>query len=488
MEALVVIAAVAPVAAAAVVGGVGWTDRTSWSLPGAAAVLVGCGAALGARTAGGHASVHVAGPLRVDALSAFMLVTIGTVALVATTYGVSHVRSELDAGSLTRGGARVHALLVGLFLAAMVGAVVVDNLGLLWVAVEATTIATAFLVGQRRTRSSLEASWKYVVVGSVGVALALFGTVLVYYASRNSGGGQATLAWADLAARGRLLDRGTMRLGVGLLVLGYGTKVGLAPLHTWLPDAHSQAPAPVSALMSGVLLSVAFYALLRVQAVAGAALGTGYVRGILGVLGVLSLLVSVSLMIAQRDLKRLLAYSSIEHMGIVALAAAVGSPLAIAAGLLHVLGHGLGKSVAFCAAGEILRSEGTTEIAAIRGLLARRPVPAAVLVTALAALAGLPPASLFASEVAIVRAGIAAGMGWVVAVALAILLVGYAAVAHHGSAMLLGSPDRLPLPDGSRPRSAAVVPLVLGLGALVALGVTIRPVEALLRAAAAAAG
>ena len=279
------------------------------------------------------------------------------------------------------------------------------------------------------------------MIGSVGVALAFLGTVLVYFASRHAGGGTA-LNWSTLVGTAPRLDPGVLRLAIGLLVLGYGTKVGLAPMHTWLPDAHSQAPAPVSALMSGVLLSVAFYALLRYKVIADAALGAGYMRGLLVTAALLSLAVAASLLLAQRDYKRLLAYSSIEHMGLIALGTAIGTPLAIAATLLHILGHGLGKAVLFCSSGEILFTDGTTRIAGVRGLLARRPLLGGVFGIGLVALLGLPPFSLFASELAIARAGVADGLGWAVAIALVFVFVIFAAVAGHALQMLFGRGGR----------------------------------------------
>ena len=224
-------------------------------------------------------------------------------------------------------------------------------------------MVTTFLVGHRRTRSSLEASWKYIVICSVGIAMAFLGTVLVYLAALHAGGhGPHSLDWTSLVAQSHRLDPGVMRLGFALVVLGYGTKVGLVPMHSWLPDAHSQAPAPVSALMSGVLLTVAFYAILRFKVIADGALGPAFPRTLLVIVGLLSLLVAASLLLTQRDYKRMLAYHSVEHMGLIALGAAAGSPLAIAAVLLHVLGHGLAKGVLFLASGEILLTEGTSEI------------------------------------------------------------------------------------------------------------------------------
>jgi hydrogenase-4 component F len=299
----------------------------------------------------------------------------------------------------------------------------------MWVAIEATTITTAFLVGHRRTSRSLEASWKYIIICSVGIAMAFLGTVLVYLAALHAGAhGQASLNWTTLVAESHHLDPGVLRLAFALVVLGYGTKVGLAPMHSWLPDAHSQAPAPVSALMSGVLLTVAFYALLRFKAIADGALGPHFPRVLLVGAGLLSLLIAASLLLTQRDYKRMLAYHSIEHMGLIALGAAAGSPLAIAAVLLHILGHGLAKGVLFLASGEIQLMEGTSEIAGVHALLARRPVLGGIFGFGLVALLGLPPFSLFVSELGMIRAEFQVGLGWVAAVALVFMAVIFGAV------------------------------------------------------------
>lgn len=481
MTALALLVPLLPAVAAGGIAVAGWRRLTAWLVPAAAALVTVAGVALAVRVLD-HGPVTALGDLvRVDALSAFMVIVIGLVALIATSYGVAYIDAELAHRHTTARGARTYGLLVGAFIAAMLVAVVANNLGVLWVAIEATTITTAFLVGHRRTRASLEASWKYVVIGSVGVTLAFLGTVLVYYASRHTGAGtDAALDWTSLTAVAPRLDPGVMRLAVGLLVVGYGTKVGLAPMHTWLPDAHSQAPAPVSALMSGVLLSVAFYALLRVKVIADGALGPGYLRGLLVAAALLSLATAASLLIAQRDYKRLLAYSSIEHMGIVALGAAVGTPLAIAAALLHILGHGLGKAVVFCSSGEILLTEQTTDITRVRGLLLRQPLVGATFGLGMAALLGFPPFSIFASELAIARAGTAHGLGWVIAIALVLMLVIFAAIVAHTQHMLLGDPTAEP----QTTRPSVALPLVAGLLATAALGVSIWPLERLLHAAA----
>lgn len=437
----------------------------------AAAAIMASGVTLAFDTAGSTS----AGLLRADALTAWMLIAIGAVATLACACAPAYLRSDTTAER------RRYLVLTQLFLACMSLAVLADNLGLLWVAVEATTIVTAFLVGHRHTRASVEAAWKYVVLCSVGVGIAFLGTVCVYAASVAAGGhGITALDWTHLTTNTSTLDPDVMRLAAGLVLLGFGTKAGLAPMHSWLPDAHSQAPAPVSALMSGVLLSVAFYAILRYKTITDAVLGPTYTRTLLLIAALASLAVAAALMIAQRDYKRLLAYSSIEHMGLIALGTAFGVKIAIAAALLHILGHGLAKAIAFCAAGHILYTTGSAEIAAVRGLAAGQPALAATFGLSLIALLGLPPFSLFASELGIARGGLATGQAWAVASAFALILVAFTAIARHAAAMLLGPP---PLPSPS-PRPNGLIFLGCGLAVAAVLGIYLGPLGQLLDAAA----
>ncbi|MGC8499160.1 MAG: proton-conducting transporter membrane subunit [Acidimicrobiales bacterium] len=445
-------------------------------------VVLAGGVALAVATGHGRVVHGLDGVVRVDALSAVMIIVIGTVASLATSAMGRTLAVTADPASRRR--AREYGVLVQVFVAAMLGAVLVANLGVVWVMVEATTIATTFLVGHERSRRAIEASWKYAVLCSVGIALAFLGLVLLYFASAHAGAGPraATLDWSGLRALAPHLDPRVTRLAVGLIVLGFGTKVGLAPLQSWLPDAHSQAPAPVSALMSGVLLTVALYAILRVRTIADAALGVGFLRTLLVVLGLASLAVAAVMMIVQRDLKRLLAYSSIEHMGLVALAIAAGTPLAIAAALLHVIGHGLVKSVLFLGAGEVHHAESTTTIAGIRSLLRRRAALGGVVAAGLVALAGLPPFSLFASEIAMFRAEIGAGLGWAAGLALAALVVIAAGLLRAGRQMLLGPGE----PAVDRTPRRAIAPLVGALVVCALLGLVAWPLASLLHAAAGA--
>lgn len=472
-----------PAAAGAVAAVIPWWRWTGWAAAAANAVVLVLGIALAAETTHGRPPGGLGGGLRADALSAFMVIVIGAIAVLASWQSVRYLNAETARGACTARHAALYTTLVQAFVTCMLLAVLASSLGVMWVAVEATTIATTFLVGHRRSDGALEASWKYVVICSAGIALAFLGTVLVYYAGLHAAGHPSrSLDWTALMTVAPHLSPGVMRLAMALLILGYGTKVGLAPMHSWLPDAHSQAPAPVSALMSGVLLTVAFYALLRFKAIADGALGTGYPRALLAAAGLASLAVAASLLLAQRDYKRMLAYHSIEHMGLIALGAAAGSPLAIAAVLLHILGHGLAKAVLFLAAGEILLAEGTSEISKVPALLARRPVLGGIFGSGLVALLGLPPFSLFASELNMIRAEFAAGLGWAAAIALVCMAVIFAAVMAHGRHLLLGEATPPGRPQAT-PRIVAV-PLIGGLAACALLGVSAWPVQPLLHAAA----
>jgi len=478
-----------PLAAALTYAAVGWHTRTSaWAGVVTTALLAADALSL-AVTVTRHGPVQAAGGLiRADALSAWMLLGVAAVALLACWASPAY----LSAGHTSPRSARRYGILLHLFIAAMAAAVLAGNLGVLWVAVEATTIVTAFLVGHERSRTALEAAWKYVVICSAAIAIAFLGLVLLYYAARHAGlASDQALDWAALTRHAHQLDPAVTRIAIGLAVLGFGAKAGLVPLHAWLPDAHSQAPAPVSALMSGVLLPVALYAVLRVKAVADPVLGAGYLRTLLAVLALATLALAAVLLIGQRDFKRMLAYSSMEHMGLIALAAAIGSQLAVAALLLHMAGHGLAKTVAFLSSGHILHGHHSSRITDVRALATRMPRLAALFGLAVLALLGFPPAALFASELGIARAGADAGLGWATAAAFALVVAAFAAIAVHTASMLLGPVPAADATTGSLPAAigaAAAMPLIAGLLGVAALGITLGPVTNLLHAAAAIVG
>ena len=485
MTALLIVPIAAPLPASAVYAVLGWRRHLAHATTAAALIILACGIALAVHVLREGPVTAAAGWLRADALTAFLFMGIGTIAAIAGATGPGYLAAH---GGENPGAERRYAILVPLFLAAMATAAVAGNLGLAWIAIEATTIVTAFLVGHTGTRNALEAAWKYTVICSTGIALALLGLVFLYDAARHAHLSETqALNYTVLAAHAHELDAGVLRMAAAFLLLGFGAKAGLAPLHSWLPDAHSQAPAPVSALMSGVLLPVAFSQILRITAITGPVLGTGYSRTLLTTMGLGTLAIAAIALIRQRDYKRMLAYSSMEHMGLIAIGAAVGTPLALAAILLHIAGHGLAKAVAFTSAGHVLALEHTTGIAKIKALTRTQPILAGTFAAALLALLGFPPFSLFASELALARAGFAAHLGWIIAVTLLLLLIAFAALASHAGRMLLGDE-----PDHTPPAAAGggvlgvrkLLPLITALAVLAALGITAWPISTLLATAA----
>jgi hydrogenase-4 component F len=483
MTTLLLIAPIAaPLVVAALHAAAGWRSTIAHAATLCAGLVLADAIALAFKVLRDGPVIAFAGWLRADALSVFLLLGIGTIALIACATGPAYLAGGRGPDTRDARAERRYGVLVPCFLAAMALAVLAGNLGLAWIAIEATTIVTAFLVGHTGSRTALEAAWKYTVICSTGIALALLGLVFLYDAARHAGLTETdALDYTVLTAHAHRLDPGVTRMAVAFLLLGFGAKAGLAPLHSWLPDAHSQAPAPVSALMSGVLLPVAFAQILRVRQIADPVLGVDYGRTLLLIMGLGTLGLAALALIRQADYKRMLAYSSMEHMGLVAVGAAIGTPLALAAILLHIAGHGLAKAVAFTSAGQILAAEKTSRIDEIRALACRRPVLAGIFGAALLALLGFPPFSLFASEIALARAGFAAHLGPAIAAMLLLLLVAFAALASHGGRMLLGaaSPDERPS-SGSGIR----IPLIIALVLLAGLGLTVWPIQTLLTAAA----
>ena len=392
--------------------------------------------------------VVIDGLFRLDRLSQIMLLVIGSVSTLAGWASISFLDSLILNHEFSRNpqspppNRRNYWALFNIFSFAMVLAVLSNNLGITWVAIETTTIATTFLVGFKRTPLSLEAAWKYAMICSFGIAIALLGVSIVYFAAVHGGlSGSQALQINVLMTHFRLLDHSAMRLGVGLMILGFGAKAGLVPFHSWLPDAHSQAPAPISALMSGVLISVAFSVILRVVSISNLVLGSSYAHTYLAVMGLASMAVASLLLINQKDYKRMLAQSSIEQIGFVAVAASFGTELAIAALLLHVIVHGLGKSLAFISVGRVESGFHSTEISKVKGLLKNSPSVGFGLIVALCILIGLPPFGLFWSETAIITSASGAHFVLVSAGAIAFILISSIALARSVLKMTLGLGD-----------------------------------------------
>lgn len=379
------------------------------------------------------------GMIYVDALSSLLLLIIVLIGAMAALFSVPYMRreeieSKLQSKQLTRYFTWLH-----LFLATLVASCVVNNLGLLWVAIEATTLVSALLVAFYQKEASLEAGWKYILLCTVGIAFALFGLILLYFSSLNITSDINPLHWSDLMKHAALLNPDLLKLAFIFALVGFGTKAGLAPLHTWLPDAHSQAPAPVSALLSGVLLNCALYAIIRFHLLTQAAIGSEFSSHLLLGFGVLSMIIAVPFIILQTDIKRMLAYSSIEHVGIITIGLALSTPLSLLGAVFHMVNHGLAKSSMFFLSGTITQMYHSKMIGRITGLLKRFPSHALLFIAGILALAGAPPFSIFLSELTLITAAFQTEVWVGITLILPILFI-FAGLTYHTGKMILGEP------------------------------------------------
>jgi hydrogenase-4 component F len=361
--------------------------------------------------------------LLVDDLNKVFIVLTTFVGFTTSVFSASYIGHEIEISRLTPRFVRFYHAMYQALMFAMNLALVANNIGLMWVAIEMATLTTVLMVGIYRTHEALEAAWKYFILGSVGIALALFGTILIYMAARPViGEGVDAMVWSALRSRAAQFDPALLNVAFIFLLLGYGTKVGLAPLHAWLPDAHAEGPTPISAVLSGLLLNVALYALLRFKmllALNPAAIAPG---PLMVIMGLMSCLFAAFMLYRRRDIKRMFAYSSIEHMGIIVFAFGMGGTLANFAGLLHMTMHSLTKSAIFFAVGHIAQVKGTQKIADMGGLTVTNPVLGWGLVLGVVAIAGLPPLGIFMSEFLVVSSTFAREPWLAIILALGILI------------------------------------------------------------------
>lgn len=378
--------------------------------------------------------------LLVDSLNIVFIVLNSFVGFTAAAFSAGYIGHELERGRLTPVYLRFYHAMYQLMMFGMNLALVSNNIGLMWVAIELATLTTVVMVGIYRTNESLEAAWKYFILGSVGIALALFGTILVYLAAQPVlGEGAASMVWTRLMTGAARFDPAMLNVAFVFLLLGYGTKVGLAPLHAWLPDAHAEGPTPISAVLSGLLLNVALYAVLRFKMLMAANPEAVAPGPLMVVLGLLSLVFAGLMLYRRRDIKRLFAYSSIEHMGLIVFAFGMGGPIANFAGLLHMTMHSLTKSAIFYAVGTIAQVKGTQRIESIRGLTQSHPALGFGLAAAVLAIAGMPPFGIFMSEFLVVTSTFARAQLLALVLVLG-LLVAFGALLLRLTEMLFGEP------------------------------------------------
>jgi hydrogenase-4 component F len=408
--------------------------------------------------------------LIVDDLNVVFIVLSTFVGFTTSVFSASYIAHELEIGRLSPAYLRFYHAMYQTLMFAMNLALLSNNIGLMWVSVELATLTTVLMVGIYRTPAALEAAWKYFILGSVGIALALFGTILVYLAARAAvGEGLDAMAWSVLVEHAHGFDPALLNLAFVFLLLGYGTKVGLVPLHAWLPDAHAEGPTPISAVLSGLLLNVALFAVLRFKTIMSAnpeALAPG---PLMVSLGLLSVLFASFMLYRRQDIKRLFAYSSIEHMGIITFAFGMGGPLANFAGLLHMTLHSLTKSAIFYCVGHIAQVKGTQQMSEIRGLTVSHPALGWSLALGVVAIAGLPPMGLFMSEFLVVTSTFARQPVLAVLLGLS-LLVALGALLLRLNGLAFGDPH-----GSAQPSKASYAPVFAHLVLVLAAGIWLPP-------------
>ena len=406
----------------------------------------------------------------IDQFNVFLVALTAFVAFTTSLFSRPYMRIEQHHGKLSTGMLHLYYSMYQLFTFTMLLGLTSNNLGIIWVAMEAATLTTVLLVSLYRTPASLEAAWKYFILCGVGIALALFGTILMYFAAeRVLGEGGTALLWTHLNAVKGELEPTVLKLAFIFLLVGYGTKIGLVPLHSWLPDAHAEGPTPVSAVLSGLLLNVALNAVMRSKVLVDGSLGTHFAGDLMMGFGLLSLLVAALSLYRQKDIKRMFAYSSIEHMGLITFAFGMGGPVATFAGMLHMTVHSLTKSAIFFAVGHAVQKVGTQQMEHIRGLLQVSPTVGWGLALGTFAILGMPPFGVFASEFLIVTTAMHE-YPWTTPILLISLGIAFAAIFGKVQPMVFGESTAKPLPH-----PPALIPVFLHLLLVLVLGLYMPP-------------
>ncbi len=378
----------------------------------------------------------------IDSLGGVFLTLIAVTGLLINIYSVKYMEWEVEKGEITKDDVRLFFALSHLFIFTMTLSVLANNIAVMWAAIEATTLSSVFMVALHKGKRSTESGWKYIVICSVGLAFALYATILMYGAGHHVlGEGQNAMNWTNLMANAKLIDADALKLIFVFALVGYGTKAGLAPTHTWLPDVHSEGPSPASAMLSAVLLKCAMLAIIRYYAIVGNSMaGVEYVQNLMLIISILTIFIAALFILRQHDVKRMFAYHSVEHIGIIAFGFGIGGPLGIFAGLFHSLTHSLTKALAFCASGNIIKIYGTRDMTKMGGLVKVAPVTAVLFGIAICSLAGVPPLAIFASEFMAIKAGL--GTGQYLAIALFIIGLGivFIGIFSHFNDIMFGKP------------------------------------------------
>jgi len=402
----------------------------------------------------------------VDAFNVYLTVLTAFVSMTTAIFSRRYMRREREHGRVSHWGMRFYHAMFQLFIFAMLLALLTNNIGVLWIAMELATLSTVLLVSLYRTPRAIEAAWKYFILCGVGIAQALFGTVLLYFAAEKVlGEGGEALLWTNLIQVSGQLEPTVLRLAFVFLMVGYGTKVGLVPLHNWLPDAHSEGPTPISAVLSGLLLNIALYALVRCKVLVDLSTGTNMAGNMMMGFGLLSILVASFSLLRRKDIKRLFAYSSIEHMGIATFAFGLGGPIATFGALLHMLVHSLTKSSIFFTVGHASQMHGTQEMSKIKGLIKGNPLVGWGLVFGVMAIVGMPPFGVFTSEFLILTATMK-DAPLLAPLLLLGLGVAFAALFRRVQPMISGA-----VPSNQKPVKASHIPIILHMVLVLIIGI-----------------
>jgi len=432
------------------------------------------------------------GFLYLDAFGALILIPIAAVGFVAALYSVSYMGLQFERGVVDDKHIARYYQGFNSFVLTMLLVPLANNMGLMWVAIEATTLVSVFLIMLYTNQGAIEAAWKYLMVATVGLSLALFGIVLFSYSNTSispavasSGSG---LDWTSMAADARLLDPGIVKIAFVFVLVGLGTKAGLAPMHTWLPDAHGEAPTPVSALLSGVLLNCAIYGVLRFYIIAQGALGVALPSELMVILGLLSMGVAAASIYFQKDMKRMLAFSSVEHMGIVSLAVGFGGFVGLFAGLLHIINHAVAKPLMFFASGTVSQRYETKVMKEIKGVIKTMPITGAFMLVGGLAVAGMPPFNIFLSEFLVTTSGFGGGQFFAASLMILLLVVVFAGFLRHLVPMIFGSAKgpgisvAADVRSGGHEELLAVLPMAVLVTLVVLLGFYLpQPLQTLIR-------
>jgi len=384
------------------------------------------------------------GMFYVDSLSGIIIITISIVGFLSSLYSVNYMGKQYDKLIIDSKKLVRYYQGFNLFLFTMLLVPISNNMGIMWIAIEATTLVSVLLIMLYVKQSSIEASWKYLLIATVGLSLALFGTIFFYYVNTISDGSEESLLamnWTNLVENAPIFDPNLVKLAFIFIIVGFGTKAGLAPMHTWLPDAHSEAPSPISALLSGVLLNCAFYGILRFHIITGTAIGPHFSNTLLIILGVISIGIAAASITFQKDIKRMLAFSSVEHMGIISVAIGFGSVLGIFGALLHIINHAVVKSLLFFSGGSITQKYETKSMSKISGVIRTMPITGFAFLIGGLAIIGAPPFNIFMSEFLVLSSGFESENFLASVLVILFLAIIFASFGKHLLKMIFGNPE-----------------------------------------------